>query len=354
MLNKLIVGLQTIIKPAKLWQDPFWLGLEITTKCNSECRTCPLPNYSKILPKPLMLTFQQFRHIIEQTNPRILSLTGLGETLLNPDYFKMVKYAASKGCKVYSTTNGILLKKYATEICASGLSEIVISMDGYDPYTYKTIRGVDQFGQIIEGIDVLKEEKKKKKSNLIVGFNVVVQDINYEHISDIVGLALHHGVSLINFLPLDINGDFHHNQEYADSIDKQKLNLNLKNAAKLAAKHNISTNIRFWNRYFNKILKKMYIHSNGGLSNKTCHHPWSGPFITGTGNVLPCCILVPDKFSIGNIFEKPYKEILNSDKAITFRRKLLKGEKIFTECKECIVTSLNEMAIDMLRRNLLN
>jgi radical SAM protein with 4Fe4S-binding SPASM domain len=354
MLNQLFVGLQSLVKPAKLWRKPFWLGLEITKKCNSKCRTCPLGDYSKTSPVDQTMTLEQFKHVIDEINPSILSLTGLGETLLNPEYFEMVEYAVSKGCKVYSTSNGTFLKKYAKEICGCGLHELVISMDGYDEDSFKITRGINQFERILEGIEILNKEKKRQNTSLLLGFNIVVQDVNYKYLAGIVEIAHRYKIPLINFLPLDINRGIHNSQEYTVNIDKKSLFTSLKDAAKRANELNISHNIKYWERHFEEIWEKYHLRQDEILSKRPCLHPWSAPFITTAGDILPCCMMVAEKVSFGNIFGKSYMEILNSHKAIRFRKSLLKGEKNFGECRECLITPLHEKAIDMFRRNLLN
>lgn len=353
MINTILKGLQVLIRPTKLWQTPPWLGLEITTKCNSRCRTCNWTNYSKVTPKSTSLNIEQFKVIINKTKPKILSLSGVGETLLNQDYFKMVEYAVKKGIRVYSTTNGILLKKYAKQLCSCGLHELVISMDGYDAKSYKEIRGVECYNRVIEGIESLNKEIRFQNSSLELGFNVVVQDTNYEFLDNIVETAFKHNISIINFLPLDIHSEYINNHKYAMSIDNNRLNGSIKKSIKRASELKIVTNSRFWEKHYEEIWKKMNLANGENITNKICHHPWSGTFIYSNGNVSPCCILAPEKYIFGNIFENSLSEILNTKKATSFRRELLQRKKPFSDCKECIVIPFHEMIMDLYRRKLL-
>jgi radical SAM protein with 4Fe4S-binding SPASM domain len=62
-----------------------------------------------------------------------------------------------------------------------------------------------------------------------------------------------------------------------------------------------------------------------------CRRPWTLMYITANGNVLPCCI-APfverdyDRIILGNVFEKPLKEIFNSPRYQAFRRALLSDQ----------------------------
>ena len=58
--------------------------------------------------------------------------------------------------------------------------------------------------------------------------------------------------------------------------------------------------------------------------NAPCYMSWYSPFITWDGYVSPCCICTDKQVVFGNVFEKPFREIWNSEEAREFRRQIKK------------------------------
>jgi hypothetical protein len=85
-----------------------------------------------------------FTAIIDQIAPyaRLIKLSYIGEPLLNRDIVSMISYAKTNtDAKVVMFTNGALLThKLRAEIIASGLDEIVFSIDAVSPQVYEAIR----------------------------------------------------------------------------------------------------------------------------------------------------------------------------------------------------------------------
>jgi radical SAM protein with 4Fe4S-binding SPASM domain len=345
--------IQSFIKPIKLWSTPLWLGLEITNRCNSNCRTCTLSHNEALRRNPGHIDFQHFQAIFDQYRPKILSLTGVGESLLNDDYFRMIKYAKNNDCYVYSTTNGILIKRYASELTACGLDELTVSMDGYDNQSYHSIRGVDHYDTIINGLNSLSDNCMNNNSSMIFGFNVVVQDINYLHLDKFIDLAKATKASFVYFLPLDINTEVMSNKEYSVGVNKDSLWLSINRAFKVSKELKISTNLKYWIKYFSNIWSKMHPWENKPISARICHLPWGGIFINSYGDILPCCILTTANYSYGNFHSGPLNTIINSESAIKFRTILKKGKKPFSRCRECIVYPYREVAYDMIKNKVM-
>ena len=68
-------------------------------------------------------------------------------------------------------------------------------------------------------------------------------------------------------------------------------------------------------------------------TSRKCYFVHRGAFIYPNGDVVPCEAF---KYSVGNINEKPFLDIWNSEKFIKFRRSLKKG--LFPGCARCTKT----------------
>jgi len=101
--------------------------IEVTTKCNLRCKYCPHPKMKRDKDHMSMETFKQaMEHVKYYDSLNLqpeLSLTGMGESFLNPLFMDMCEYARSvyKGVILLST-NGLLV----TEEIAEQLSRLNI------------------------------------------------------------------------------------------------------------------------------------------------------------------------------------------------------------------------------------
>jgi len=149
--------------------------IEITLRCNLACPMCE----NRLIKNPQGdMSFEQFKKIIDGMPTLIsINLTGIGESLLNTDVFKMIEYAKSKGIYVWFTTNGTLLvEKVNRRLIELGVDELVISFDAADPEIFKQIR----LGATMENVTknlrefvTLREKMGRKNPRLLFGNTVV-------------------------------------------------------------------------------------------------------------------------------------------------------------------------------------
>ena len=69
--------------------------------------------------------------------------------------------------------------------------------------------------------------------------------------------------------------------------------------------------------------------------NKVCKHPFNSIQIQNTGEVYCCCCYWTDFYSFGNVFEQPFEEIWNGEKAQKFREQFLKQDFKYCKLNEC-------------------
>jgi len=118
---------------------PLAIAIEPTTACNLGCPECP--SGLKQFTRPTGNLKEDFyRKVIDQVWRETFYLTFYfqGEPYINPNFLEMVKYANEK--KMYTTTSTnahFLTEENAKKTIASGLDQLIISIDGTTQETYE-------------------------------------------------------------------------------------------------------------------------------------------------------------------------------------------------------------------------
>jgi radical SAM protein with 4Fe4S-binding SPASM domain len=122
------------------------------------------------------IEFDLFKKIIDEGEGylRYISLDGPGETTMNPDAFRMVRYAKSKGIQVMFSTNATLMDEpMGAAILDSGLDMIIFSINGTTPEVYEAVHGVQAFEKVSANIHSFLELKRKRKSSILVAVQMI-------------------------------------------------------------------------------------------------------------------------------------------------------------------------------------
>src|SRR6201984_564735 len=145
----------------------FW---EVTKGCNLRCIHCRAT--ATELSSPTDLPTGTALKIIDQIsaapNP-ILVLSG-GEPLYRLDIFQLARYATDKGLRVALATNGTLVTKHvACMIVDAGVKGVSISLDGADPLTHDSFRGIPgAFDAAVCGLRNLKHLGMSVQINMTI------------------------------------------------------------------------------------------------------------------------------------------------------------------------------------------
>ena len=102
-------------KRTTLSNKPSYIWIEPTNNCNLKCIMCPTGTGMVDVDKGFM-DFALYKRIIDEISEyaSAITLAISGESLLHPDFFKMIEYASSNGTKVLLNTNATLLTNEKT------------------------------------------------------------------------------------------------------------------------------------------------------------------------------------------------------------------------------------------------
>jgi radical SAM protein with 4Fe4S-binding SPASM domain len=348
MLNYIQTVSNMMFKPLTLRQTPIHLHVEHTTYCNLDCKTC---NRLKYLTKPEHLSVERFKRILDQTHPKKLSLTGIGEPFMHPQVFDFIQIAKEHHCTVDIVTNGTLLTpECCDKIVKSDLDVIRISLDGASRETYQRIRGADRFFEVLDGIRSLVETKKRLNSpKPFVRLTYVMTRDNYHELARTIALGEKLGVDAANFQPLDLVGIEERKENLVGNLTYEDFSREITHALQISQYHHISTNIQHIHKNLSPYWKKFQFVEPYPSGTRICIFPWFYSYITIDGDVRPCCYLnYGQEVSMGNIFESDIQTIWNNKTYQDFRRITREGKYPHKMCRYCMARTLGDIFRDGL------
>ena len=292
------------------WGYPISISFEPTTSCNLRCPECP--SGLRAFTRPTgMLQKDFFRDTIDQIHKDLLYLIFYfqGEPYLNPSFLDMVQYAHSKGIYTATSTNAHYLNDTnARRTVESGLDRLIISIDGTTQDVYQQYRVGGKLEKVLEGArNIVKWKRELNSKTPFVFFQFLVVKPNEHQLDEIRALAKEIGVDEVRFKTA---------QEYYYENDPNKL---------------IPENEKF-SRY-RKDASGEYKFKNS-LPNH-CWRLWHATVISWDGLVVPCCFDKDAQHQLGDLKNKPFREIWQSPQYKGFRTGLLKSRKNIDICANC-------------------
>lgn len=160
---------------------PTNVTIESIAKCNYGCQMCPILKLDR--PRGAM-SFEIFRKVadeIARENPATgLWFAYMGEPLLLGDgLIRLMEYAKQKGLtNTHLSTNASLLTlEMAHKVLASGVDEVILSMDADTEETYKQIRIGGVFQEVVENVEgILRLRNQMKATTRLIAQFVVMPE----------------------------------------------------------------------------------------------------------------------------------------------------------------------------------
>ncbi|MCK4781643.1 SPASM domain-containing protein [Candidatus Parcubacteria bacterium] len=303
---------------------PPYLEVEITTMCNLKCIMCEHTYWKE---PDRDMSFEQFKKIVDQF-PKLkwIGLTGIGESFLNKDFMKMLRYVKSKNIFVELYDNFYFLdSKAAEEFIEMGVDQLFISLDAATKETYEKIRVGSNFERVTNNVrNFIQLKKEKKKYFPEVDFHYIINRLNINEIPQYIELV--HSLAGGERTVVRFTRMLHKFKEVSDlfvEVPEEMIQAAEKRAKELGV-------ILTWNRDVPQ--------AKPPISHCTV---WLMPFIFVTGHVIPCCSGneagnrdFQKATALGNIYEQSFKDIWNGEKYKTLRR-MIRENKVPAVCRDC-------------------
>lgn len=275
--------------------------IEITNICNLSCNFCP-----KTKRKYKFMNKEEFTYILNEVKPftEHIYFHLMGEPLLNEDIEYFFEESRNKGLHVNLTTNGTLLSKVGDKLIkAKSLRQVNISLHSFEA-NKKTV-------ELEEYLDSVTDFIIKAREN-----------------SDIIC-----AIRLWNMDNDDLKGENNLNKDILKMLeDKLKLDFSL------SEKLQESNRIKLKDKVYLNMAEKFQwpdikIDSLG--ENVFCHGLRNQIGILVDGTVVPCCLDSEGNLALGNIFERPLKEVLTGDRATNIYNGFSRRVAVESLCKKC-------------------
>lgn len=306
--------------------------MDQNNKCNLRCRMCGFSDPRVKTIRHYDMPFWLYKKIAEETFPltKYLALSCLTEPFMTRDLFDRI--ALTKKYQVPFTeliTNGTMLKrKIISELLASSLTRLGVSLDGANAETYESIRTGSRFSEVINNIRLFVEMRKAKgcafpKLRLLH----VISDRNIDEFPEFLALAESFNVDAIEVRTILPVG----RAELQPSHDKafwgkivEYTNL-LSDWTKERAIENLSA-LRYR-------AEEIQLFDDSGKK-LTCRRPWNTLAIHASGNVHPCMSWC--RGPVGNMVRESFDQIWNGQKLMELREEFT-AIKPGLDCQHCVI-----------------
>ena len=274
---------EALLAPETPLGRPVHMHLELTTVCDHVCQVC-VRSSSRGGERHMPL--EEARAHIDAVAPRFLSLNGVGETLLHPDWDQVARHAAERhGASVGFASAGTALGDQADRVCRSGVRLIKVSFHGALPATFARLASGRDLEGVLSGIRTVLARRRELGRGPEIRLNYVVSQASAPEMAEAVRVAAGCGVGTIWFKGEVVQGGRH--PGLTGEHDHRVLSEAVHEATAVAGETGVVTNLAAWRRELARV-------GRCEPANRTpppgrCLIPWISVFVAVDGTVLPCC-----------------------------------------------------------------
>ncbi|MCU7519722.1 MAG: radical SAM protein [Ignavibacteria bacterium] len=289
---------------------PTTFTFETVLACNLKCPECAI-GHGLINRKREWVTFDKFKIIADKVKPfvKYFYLHLWGEPMLNKDIFKIIKYASSFS-KTNISTNALLIdEKKAELLIQSGVSDLIVSIDGYSQEAYEKYRIGGNISKVFDALNYLVSFNKTYGNKV----NIIPQFIVFKHNQHELGAFRAYCQSL-GLTPLFKSPYIRQNDSDVEPSDFGEYRRE---------------------EYENLDLLKQ------AMSN--CVNPKEVFTVNVDGSVVICCHDYNKQTNFGNLFEQDVLEIWNGPDYRKYRWDILRGNAPEFCIENCMTYKLKQV-----------
>lgn len=283
---------------------PAGISFELTNHCNLNCPECASGSGEMKRERGFM-DIELYKRIITELKPYLfyINLYFQGEPMLHPLFFSFPEHTG-KIYTVVSTNGHYLTPENSVRLVRSGISKLIVSLDGMDQEVYSYYRVNGHFKKVTGGIRNIREARGNYRSSMNFEIQFLVNKFNEHQIPMVKNFAREAGASLkLKSMQVLSEEDC---ERWIPSIKKYR-------------------------RYEN--VNGIHVIKNR-MPNR-CFRLWFNPVITWDGKVIPCCFDKDAKYIMGDLNNDSFRSIWNGTRYNEFRKRLLAGRSRIDICTNC-------------------
>lgn len=164
---------------------PVTIEIDLTNYCNHKCKCCvdPVHGKEKLDPVFIEILFDELKEL----GIKAVVLKGGGESIIHPEFEKIVQCIGDKGFDLGIVTNGSrLVNDSISKVLCEYAHYVRVSFNGSTQESYRNMHGVDEFCNTKEGVKKLIGYRARK--NPIVGLSFPFDIHNIHEVYDAINL----------------------------------------------------------------------------------------------------------------------------------------------------------------------
>lgn len=305
LLYNTVMAKAKLVGPLML---PVHISIEPTNSCNLRCPVCETGNGS-MARRAGVLDYDLYCRFIDQiaSHAVVLMFYFMGEPFLNKRAYDMIRYARGKGIYVETCTNGEHVNPEG--VIYSDVNDISFQIGGMTQETHERYRVRGDLSRVISNLEqLLVERQRHPHSNVQVNVGFVVMKHNEHEVSEFLRWAKEIGVDRANLIDPCVR----------TIAEGREL---------------LPDNPRYWfydeEAFARGELKPKIVPRN------ECTWIWNSMLVCWDGSVVPCCRDPQGRHVLGNVFEKPLREIWNGEAMRSFRHRIVTKQGEMDICRLC-------------------
>ena len=322
--NVVINKFEDARKASRLVSFPTTVSIEITSACPLECVHCPRSHRTNNKTEMAIghLSVSNFVNILDKLSlVKKITLQGLGEPLLHPHVFQMVKEAQSRQFIVGFSTSA----SYYNQAIEKGMSEsppdfLGFSVDSVEKQSLEEIRKNHRIERFIDIATNLIRAVRRSGKNTKLLVQCCLMKTNIHHLDTVIEFAKEMRIDSLSFSELNFS--------YLGSVQK-KLALSSEDYIHIE---------KALDRAKSEGINATYIPVTGIKKPGTvvCSYLWREPYITWDGSVTTCCGRpFSSLHNVGNILTvDSFMEIWNGKEMQRLRTEI-RNEEVPFPCNGC-------------------